>query len=117
MNHTNRPKINLRLPALGLVLQLFAIILLPLSLLLVIITFGSLSIHQKAMRTLVGERDARAARTAAGLSAQIDNRLKELNSIGELLAVNSTNSMTTTLDRIGYLMPDFDAGIGVLDSR
>ena len=118
MNHTNRPKINLRLPALGLVLQLFAIILLPLSLLLVIITFGSLSIHQKAMRTLVGERDARAVRTAAGaLSAQIDNRLKELNSIGELLAVNSTNSMTTTLDRIGYLMPDFDAGVGVFDPR
>jgi signal transduction histidine kinase len=118
MTHSNHPKINLRLPAMGLVLQLFAIILLPLTLLLVVITFGSISIHQKAMRTLVGERDARAVRTAASaLSAQVDNRVKELNSIEELLSANSSKPVTTTLDSIGYLMPDFDAGVAVFNPQ
>jgi signal transduction histidine kinase len=118
MSLSNRPKINLRLPALGLVLQLFAIILLPLTLLLVAITFGSLSIHQKAMRTLVGERDTRAVRTAAtALSAQVDNRVKELNSITQLLSANISTPVTATLGSIGYLMPDFEAGIVVFNPQ
>ena len=105
MKASKRPKIGLKLPALGLVLQLFAIILLPLTLLLVAITFGSLSIHQQAMRTMVGERDARAVRTAAGaLNAQVDNRVKEVQSIAELLSANPSQPITTTLD--SYELPD-----------
>ena len=62
------PKGSIPVPGLrwrGLNLQFFTLIFLPLTGILLLITFGSLSLHQDAMRTLVGERDARAARTAA----------------------------------------------------
>jgi signal transduction histidine kinase len=101
-----------------LVLQLFGIILLPLTLILVAITFGSLTIHQRAMRTLVGERDERAVRIAgSALSAQVENRVNELSSIKLMLSANSSQLVSTTLSSIGYLMPEFDAGVAVFDPR
>ncbi len=116
MTPSNRPKFKLRLPAMGLVLQLFAIILLPLSLVLVGITFYSLSIHQKAMRNMVGERDALAVRAAANaLSAQVDNRVKELDSLQQLISADPSVPLTTTLNIFGYMIPDFDLGIAVLN--
>jgi hypothetical protein len=60
------PKGSIPLPGLrwrGLNLQFFALIFLPLTGILFFITFGSLNLHQDAMRTLVGERDERAAGT------------------------------------------------------
>jgi hypothetical protein len=90
----------------------FTIVLLPLTILLVAITFGSLSIHQQAMRSMVGERDARAVQTAAGaLNAQVDNRVKEVQSMAELLSANPSQPLTTTLSSLSFLMPDFDAGV------
>lgn len=118
MKAPKRSKFGIKLPALGLVLQLFAIILLPLTVLLVAITFGSLSIHQQAMRTLVGERDARAVQTAAGaLNAQVENRVKEVQIIAELLPANPFLPLTTTLQSINFLMPDFDAGVAIFDPQ
>ncbi|OGO11189.1 MAG: hypothetical protein A2032_05050 [Chloroflexi bacterium RBG_19FT_COMBO_49_13] len=118
MAHLKRPKIGLKLPPLGMVLQLFAIILLPLTILLVAITFGSITIHQRAMRTLVGERDERAVYSAASaLSAQVENRVNELTSIRLLLSTNSSQPVTTTLSGIGSLMKDFDAGVAEFDSQ
>jgi signal transduction histidine kinase len=103
----------LNLPPLGLVLQLFAIILLPLTILLVAITFGSISVHQKAMRTLVGERDERAVYVAASaLSAQLENRINELTSIKLISAAIPDLSESSDLSSIGYLMKDFDGGVG-----
>ncbi len=102
----------LKLPPLGLVLQLFAIILLPLTILLVAITFGSISVHQKAMRTLVGERDERAVYSAAsGLSAQLENRINELTSIKLIISANSAQAAAASGSNIGYLVKDFDAGV------
>ena len=40
----------------GLIWQLFVITILPLAVLTLVIAFGSLTVHQKAMRMLVGER-------------------------------------------------------------
>src|SRR4030042_2806490 len=98
MTPSKRQKTKLRLPAMGLVLQLFAIILLPLTILLVGITFYSLSIHQKAMRNMVGERDVRAVRTAArSLGAQVDNRAKELESIQQIISTDPASLGNTTL--------------------
>ncbi len=103
---------------MGLVLQLFAIILLPLTILLVGITFYSLSIHQKAMRNMVGERDVRAVRTAArSLGTQVDNRVKELESIQQIISTNPASDVTTTLNNIGYLMADFDIGVAVVNLK
>ena len=99
-------------------LQLFAIILLPLTILLVAITFGSISIHQQAMRSMVGDRDARAVRTAAGaLNAQIDNRLKEVQIIAEMLSANDSQPITVTLNSLSALMPDFDAGVAMFNQQ
>jgi len=118
MTQSNRLKINLRLPPLGLVLQLFAIILLPLTLLLVAITFGSITIHQRAMRTLVGDRDMRSVSIAASaLSAQVENRVQELTSIERLLSANSSQGVMNNFSNIGYLMSDFDAGVAVFDPQ
>lgn len=116
MSQTGTTKPGRRRPAVGLVLQLFAIILLPLTVLLVVITFGSISLHQRAMRNMVGERDGLAVRAAASaLNAQIDNRVKELDSIAELFTSNPTSPVTDTLDGLSYLMPDFDGGVAVFD--
>ena len=40
--------------------QLLAVTILPLTLLLLVIAFGSVRLHQRDMRALVGERDERA---------------------------------------------------------
>ena len=118
MKASKRPKIGTKLPALGLVLQLFTIILLPLTILLIAITFGSLSIHQQAMRSLVGERDTRSVRTAANaLNAQVDTRMKEIQAIAEVLSANSTQPFTITLNSVRSLLPDFDAGIANFDPQ
>ncbi len=106
-------KSRVKLPPAGLVFQLFVIILLPLTLLLVAITFGSISIHNTSMRTLVGERDQRTVNLAASaLSLQIDERLQELANLGQLLSANPALPVTTNLER---LTPDFDAGVAVFD--
>jgi signal transduction histidine kinase len=109
-------KYNLRLPPTGLILQLFAIILLPLTLLLVGITFGSLSIHQHAMRSLVGERDERAVSIAASaLNAQLDFRAKELGNIMFALSGYSSQPTSAVLAKIGGLTSNFEAGVAVFD--
>ena len=53
----------------GLTVQLLAITVLPLTLLLLLIAFGSVSLHQRDMRALVGERDERAVQAAAAAMA------------------------------------------------
>jgi signal transduction histidine kinase len=63
----NNP-VRLPLPFLrwrGFTLQFFLFTILPLTLLLLVVTFGSLELHHSAMRDLVGDRDLRAVRAAA----------------------------------------------------
>lgn len=104
------------MPAVGLLLQLIAIILLPLTVLLVAITFGSISLHQRAMRDMVGERDGLAVRAAASaIDAEIVNRARELGSIDELYSANYTTPLTITMGSTSYMMPDFNAGVGIFD--
>jgi signal transduction histidine kinase len=60
----------------GLPAQLFLFTVLPLTLLLVAIAYGGLSLHQRAMRQMVGERDQRAVRAAeAAIEEQLNLRL------------------------------------------
>jgi len=51
----------------GSTLQLIAAIVIPLTLTLVAIAFGSFFLHQNAMRAMVGERDERAVRASAAI--------------------------------------------------
>ena len=58
----------------GSTVQLFATTVLPLTLLLLIIAFGSVYLHERDMRSLVGERDERAVNAAAAaLETELHN--------------------------------------------
>ena len=64
----------------GLPIQLFVLTILPLTLLLLVIAFGSLFLHQRSMRQMVGERDERATRAAASaISEQLKHREDKLH--------------------------------------
>jgi signal transduction histidine kinase len=97
----------------GLNLQFFLLIFLPLTGILLLITFGSLNLHQDAMRTLVGERDERAARTAASaLSEQLNHRAAAVR--GLALRVADQINLGVILSTSDFLQPDFDYGLAFI---
>ncbi len=94
----------------GLTLQLFFLVILPLTVILLLVTFGSLSLHQRAMRTLVGERDERAARTAASaINEQLNHRATAVRSLA--IRAGDNISPNEILETSEFLQPDFDAGL------
>ena len=94
----------------GLPLQLFGITVLPLTALLLVITFGSLVLHQNSMRDLVGERDERATRSAANaISEQLDHRSTAVRSL--VLRAADGTAPAVILDTFSFLFPDFDGGL------
>lgn len=97
----------------GLTVQLLAITVLPLTLLLLLIAFGSVSLHQQDMRTLVGERDERAVQAAAaGLASELHHRASNIMNLVELAELSGdTSSIRSTDD----LAKDFDGGLAYLD--
>jgi len=97
----------------GLTVQLLAITVLPLTLLLLLIAFGSVSLHQQDMRALVGERDERAVQSAAAaLTSELHHRATSISNLAALVEVsNNTTFITTQND----LASDFDGGLAFLD--
>jgi signal transduction histidine kinase len=74
------------------------------------IAFGSLALHQRAMRTLVGERDERAARAAAtAITEQLNHRVTAARSLASQVSVNGTPS--NTLGDATLFQSDFDVGL------
>ncbi len=65
--------------------QLFLLTVLPLTLLLMVIAFGGLTLHQRAMRQMVAERDERATRAAA---AAIEEQVRRRQAIVSNLALH-----------------------------
>jgi signal transduction histidine kinase len=66
----------------GVTAQLLLLTVLPLALVLVVISFGSIAMHQQAMRDLVGERDLRAVMaTANSLGATLQRKLDTLRGL------------------------------------
>src|SRR5512141_1531360 len=105
----------LRAPFLrGLTVQLLAITVLPLTLLLLLIAFGSVSLHQQDMRALVGERDERAVQAAAAaLASELHHRATNITNLVALAELSDTmTSIHTTND----LASDFDGGLAYLDT-
>jgi two-component system sensor histidine kinase UhpB len=97
-------------------LQLFALVFLPLTAVLLIITFGSLTLHQRAMRSLVGERDERAARTAAAaLSEQLNHRAAAVR--GLALRASDQIPPEQILTSSEFLHPDFDYGLAIFSPQ
>ncbi len=96
----------------SLPLQLFIITVLPLTVLLLTITFGSLGLHQRAMRDMVGERDERATRAAAAaITEQINHRQSAIRSVA-LQAANTAGPAHALADA-AFLLPDFEGGIAL----
>ena len=96
----------------GLPIQLFILTILPLTLLLLGIVFGSLFLHQRSMRQLVGERDERATRAAASaISEQLKHRAAATRSLA-LRAADLGNPQHVIADAL-FLSPDFEGGIAL----
>jgi signal transduction histidine kinase len=97
----------------GLTVQLLAITVLPLTLLLLLIAFGSVSLHQRDMRSLVGVRDERAAQSAAAaLTSELHHRASSISNLAALVEISKNiSSIHSTAD----LVSDFDGGIAYLD--
>ncbi len=109
-----RSKPRVALPWRGLIWQLFVITILPLTVLALVIAFGSLTVHQRAMRALVGERDERAAKTtAAALEEQLKHRESAMRSLAQLAENSSSNKLAEVLTASDYLLADFDDGLAI----
>jgi len=105
------------LPGRGLIWQLFLITILPLAVLTVVIAFGSQSVHQHAMRALVGERDKRAVRTAAAaLEEQLKHRQDAIRGLALLAENASPGELPKILSNSDYLLDDFDTGLAFFSS-
>lgn len=96
----------------GVIWQLFLFTILPLAVLTVVIAFGSLTVHQHAMRALVGERDERAVRTAAAaLEEQLKHRQDAVRGLSILSDKASSAQLPGILASSNYLLDDFDTGL------
>lgn len=110
----------------GLTPQLFLFIILPLTFLLILVTFGGLTIHRRAMRDLVGERDVRAVRAAASaLYEQLNHRKIAVRTLAMSATTTSAvlqesedanfspdrSILEEVLSRSEFLLPFFDQGL------
>jgi signal transduction histidine kinase len=95
--------------------QLFVVTVLPLTILLLVIAFGGVNMHQQDMRALVGVRDERAVQSsAAALQSELHHRMATITSMAILASSNLPYSeiFATTND----LAKDFNGGIAFLNS-
>lgn len=114
------PPKNIRLiisPWRGLIWQLLVVTILPLAALTVVIAFGSLAIHQRAMRALVGERDERAVRTAAAaLEEQLRHRQDAMRGLATLADYLDSKNLSQIFTNSTYLLDDFDIGLALFST-
>ena len=96
----------------GFSVQLFLITILPLTILLLVVAFGSQTLHHEAMRSLVGTRDLQTVRATAN---SIERELSHLSSTIQILSRSAkSNSVLSSL----ILQPEeisatFDGGISL----
>lgn len=88
---------------------------LPLAVLLVVIAFGSLALHQRAMRTLVGERDERAVRAAAAaIAEQLNHRAAAVRSLA--LQASTSSTPEHALADASFFLPAFEGGLALYEA-
>ncbi|HSH03995.1 MAG TPA: histidine kinase [Anaerolineae bacterium] len=96
----------------GLPLQLFFLTIFPLTILLLVTTFGGSVWHRQAMRDIVGERDERAVRAAATLiHEQLNRRLAAVQSLA--LQANDRDPDHALADS-SFFLSDFDEGLALI---
>ena len=103
-------------PLRGLTVQLFAITILPLTLLLLLIAFGSYSLHQRDMRALVSERDERAVQSAAAaLESELHHRVENISSLAAFADASEDLPFEKIVPSSNDLTSDFDGGMAFLN--
>jgi signal transduction histidine kinase len=97
----------------GLTVQLFATTVLPLTLLLLVIAFGGVYLHEQDMRSLISERDERAVQAAAAtLESELHHRAASITVLAALAELSTEPTLVHTTDDIEA---DFDGGLAYLD--
>lgn len=96
----------------GFTLQLFLILVLPLTALVLAVAFGSQSLHHEAMRSLVGDRDLKTVRAAASsLESDISHISGTIQILSRSLNGNSDfHSLLLTPDEISTIL---DGGLAL----
>jgi len=98
--------------------QLVVFTILPLTLLLLIIAFGSVYLHQKDMRLLVGERDERAVHSAAAaVGAELHHRGTTIASLALFIDSEADLSLESLDIADEDLKVDFDGGLAYYDDE
>ena len=94
----------------GLTTQILLFAVMPITLVLILVTFGSVQLHRDAMRSLVGERDTRTVRSAAiALGAQISHRASIVQGLADRGQDNISPEMILSTSR--PFTADFDIGV------
>ena len=102
----------------GSTLQFIAVVILPLTILLVAISFGSFFIHQNAMRSMVGERDKRSVQASANaIETELRHRADTIQTLALLTSTSPNSSLDTILSDSKYLTGEFDAGIAFFEKN
>ena len=102
----------------GFTTQLVVLTILPLTLLLLVIAFGSVYMHQQDMRALVGERDARAVQSAAAaVGAELHHRGTTIASLALFIESEADLSSGSLIIADEDLMIDFDGGLAYFDGE
>ncbi len=100
----------------GVTLQLFLVAVLPLTTLVLLVTFGSLQLHHKAMRSLVADRNLLSVQSTA-LSLE-----KEIYHRGEILVLltksdQMSNAAENVLDNFAEELAIFDGGVALVGDK
>ncbi len=122
MNHNqpaNRRQRLVDIFSRGLTSQLLTTIILPSSILLILITFGGLRIHQQAMRELASARDERTARAlSSAIESQVRLKIETLKMISYEVSRSEARVDHITPLEGGEAFDDiFNAGLGLLDHQ
>ena len=100
----------------GAPLQLFAFTILPLTIVIIIISFGSLVLHQQAMRTTITQRDERAARAAAAaITEQLNFRATTVQSLARI--ASNSQPINHVLEDAFYFLADFEGGLALYNKN
>jgi signal transduction histidine kinase len=95
------------------IIQVVALVIIPLTILILVVAFGSTSLHQTAMRSLVGERDERAARSVANaINTQLLHRADLIQSLA--IRGNEQSSLDDVLESSAFLDQEFDMGLAYI---
>lgn len=96
-------------------IQVFGFVFIPLTILVLIVAFGSTSLHENAMRRLVGERDERAARSVANaINSQLLHRTDLIHSLA--IRGHQEPNIEEVLNSSAFLDQEFDMGLAFLSA-